>query len=117
MNNSTRKYIPTKELINQLTYASDEKMSTSTFRLKVICKLRDAGVIIASSQKGYKIPTKEAELYDFIDHGVQVVLPMLERLKKCRNIVKLSTKGHLDLLQHDEYRDIKRFFDIQDESE
>ena len=117
MNNSTRKYIPTKELINQLIYTNNEKISTSTFRLKVICKLRDAGVIIASSQKGYKIPTKEAELYDFIDHGVQVVLPMLERLKKCRNIVKLSTKGHLDLLQHDEYRDIKRFFDIQDESE
>lgn len=117
MNNSTRKYIPTKELINQLIYTNNEKISTSTFRLKVICKLRDAGVIIASSQKGYKIPTKEAELYDFIDHGVQVVLPMLERLKKCRNIVKLSTKGHLDLLQHDEYRDIKRFFDIQDENE
>lgn len=116
MNNSTRKYIPTKELKNQLIYMGYKDISTSTFRLKVICKLRDAGVIIASSQKGYKIPTKESELYDFIDHGTQVVLPMLSRLKKCRDIVKLSTKGRLDLLAHDEYRDIRSFFDSQDEN-
>lgn len=91
--------------------------STSTFRLKIICKLRDAGVIIASSQRGYKIPTKESELYDFVDHGVQVVLPMLSRLKRCRDIVKLSTKGRLDLFDHDEYRDIKLFFDSKDNND
>lgn len=116
MNNSTRKYIPTKELKNQLIYMGLKEMSTSTFRLKVICKLRDANVIIASSPKGYKIPTKEAELYDFIDHGAQVVIPMLWRLKKCRDIVKLSTLGELDLLDHDEYKALKDFFDLQDEN-
>lgn len=55
MNNSTRKYIPTKELMNQLKYMGYKSTSTSTFRLKIICKLRDAGVIIASSQRGYKM--------------------------------------------------------------
>lgn len=117
MNNSTRKYIPTKELMNQLKYMGYKSTSTSTFRLKIICKLRDAGVIIASSQRGYKIPTKESELYDFVDHGVQVVLPMLSRLKRCRDIVKLSTKGRLDLFDHDEYRDVKLFFDSKDNND
>lgn len=114
MNNSTRNYIPTKELKNQLIYMGLKEMSTSTFRLKVICKLRDANVIIASSPKGYKIPTKETELYDFINHGAQVVIPMLWRLKKCRDIVKLSTRGKLDLLDHEEYKALKEFFDMQD---
>lgn len=89
-------------------------ISNSTFRLKIICKLRDAGVIISSSPKGYKIPSNESEIYDFINHGNQVVLPMLWRLKKCRDLVKLATNGKVDLLEHDEYKDLKNFFDFQD---
>ena len=82
MNNNYRGYIPTKELKSQLEYIGMKHISNSTFRLKIICKLRDAGVIISSSPKGYKIPSNESEIYDFINHGNQVVLPMLWRLKK-----------------------------------
>lgn len=114
MNNHYRGYISTKELKNQLEYTGVQHMSISTFRLKIICKLRDAGVIISSSSKGYKIPSNEAEIYDFINHGNQVVLPMLWRLKKCRDLVKLATNGQVDLLEHDEYKDLKAFFDLKD---
>ena len=55
MNKSPRKYIPTKELINQLVYLGYEKMSLQTFRNKIIAKLRDNEVIISSSTGGYKI--------------------------------------------------------------
>jgi len=114
MNNHYRGYISTKELKNQLEYTGVQHMSISTFRLKIICKLRDAGVIISSSSKGYKIPSNETEIYDFINHGNQVVLPMLWRLKKCRDLVKLATNGQVDLLEHDEYKDLKAFFDLKD---
>lgn len=112
MNNDTRGYIPTKELKSQLNYMGMKDISTSAFRLKIICKLRDSGVIIASSPKGYKIPSKQSELYDFINHGVSIVIPMLERLKKCRDLVKLSTANELDLLDKDEYKSLKEYFDI-----
>lgn len=111
MNNDTRGYIPTKELKTQLAYMGFKDISTSTFRLRIICKLRDAGVIIASSPKGYKIPSKESELYDFINHGASVVLPMLDRLKKCRDLVKLATKNELDLFDHREMDRLRKFFD------
>ena len=111
MNNDKRGYIPTKELINQLKYTKNEKIPTSTFRLKVICKLRDSGVIIASSPKGYKIPSKKSELYDFINHGVSVAIPVMERMKKCREIVKFGTNGEIDLFDHTEYNSLKKFFD------
>lgn len=114
VNNSFRGYISTKELKNQLIYTGIGEMSTSTFRLKIICKLRDAKVIISSSPKGYKIPTNESEIYDFINHGSQVVLPMLSRLKKCRDLIKLATNGKVDLFDHAEYHDLKNFFDLQD---
>lgn len=111
MNNDTRGYICTRELKVQLANTEVGRLSDSTFRMKVIGKLRDKGVILASSQKGYKIPSKQSELYDFINHDAKIVLPMLARLKKCRDLVKLNTVGGLDLLDHPEYEALRAFFD------
>jgi len=111
MNNDLRKYIPTKELKQQLEYMEIGKVSTQTFRMRIIGKLRDQGVVIASSSKGYKIPSKQAELYDFINHGTSIIVPMLERLRKCRDLVKLSTANEVDLFDHTEYSSLKKYFD------
>lgn len=111
MNNDTRGYISTHELKEQLVNTEVGRLSDSTFRMRVIGKLRDKGVILASSQKGYKIPSKQSELYDFINHDAKIVLPMLARLKKCRDLVKLNTVGGLDLLDHPEYELLRAFFD------
>ena len=86
-------------------------MSDSAFRMRIIGKLCDKGVIIASSQKDYEIPSKQPELYDYINHDAKIVIPMLSRLKKCRDIVRFATANGLDVLDHTEYKDLKRFFD------
>lgn len=88
-------------------------MSTQAFRTRVIGKLRDSGVIISgsSAKKGYKIPTKESELFDFINHGTSIIMPMLERLKKCRDLIKLGTDNELDLFDKTEYQSLKKYFD------
>ena len=111
MNNDTRGYIYTSELKEQLSNTDMRNISDSTFRMRIIGKLRDKGVIIASSQKGYKIPSKQSELYDFINHDAKIVIPMLSRLKKCRDLIKLGTVNELDLLDHTEYSQLKSFFD------
>ena len=111
MNNDTRGYIYTQELKNQLANTELRGIKDQTFRMRIIGKLRDEGVIIASSQRGYKIPSRQAELYDFINHDAKIVIPMLARLKKCRDLVKLGTVNGLDLLAHPEYRQLQAFFD------
>lgn len=111
MNNGTRGYIYTNELREQIRSSEIGKMSESTFRMRIIGQLRDKGVIIASSQKGYKIPSKRSELYDFINHDAKIVIPMLSRLKKCRDLVKLATANELDLLDQPEYEQLKTYFD------
>lgn len=111
MNNDLRKYISTHEIMHQLDYIGVNNFSVQQFRTSIIANLRDNGVIIASSNKGYKIPSKEAELYDFINHGTSIIVPMLERLKKCRDLVKLATVNELDLFDHTEYRSLKKYFD------
>ena len=90
MNNDTRGYIYTSELKERLEYTGLGKIPDSTFRMRIIGKLRDKGVIIASSQKGYKIPSKQSELYDYINHDAKIVIPMLSRLKKCRDMFGLQ---------------------------
>ena len=111
MNNDTRGYIYTNELLGQLANTELRKISVATFRMRIIGKLRDRGVIIASSSKGYKLPSKLSELYDFINHDASIVIPMLARLKKCRDLVKLGTANDLDLLDHTEYKSLKAYFD------
>ena len=97
MNNDTRGYIYTRELKEQLNSIELRNLSDQTFRMRIIGKLRDRGVVIASSQKGYKIPSKQSEPYDFINHDAKIVIPMLARLKKCRDLVRLGTVNGLDL--------------------
>jgi len=111
MNNDTRGYIYTNELIHHLEHTSVNGMSEQAFRTKIIGKLRDKGVIIASSTKGYKIPSKTSELRDFIKHDAKIVFPMLSRLRKCRDLVRLSTVNALDLLDDTEFSELKGYFD------
>lgn len=117
MNNDTRGYIYTYELKQQLVNTEVRNLSDQAFRMRIIGKLRDKGLIIASSQKGYKIPSKQSELYDFINHDVKIVIPMLARLKKCRDLIKLGTANQLDLLNHSEYDSLRIFFDTLDKLE
>ena len=115
MNNDTRKYISTKELKNHLKGTPFFDLSTQTFRTRIIGKMRDEGVIISgsSAKKGYKIPANETELYDFINHGVHIIMPMLDRLKKCRDLIKLGTGNEVDLFDRTEYQQLKKYFDDQ----
>lgn len=117
INNDTRKYIPTKELTNYLRRSIGVDLNIQYFRTKIIAKLRDENVIIASSPKGYKLPSKEEELYDFINHGTTIIIPMLSRLKKCRDIVKIETMGKLDLFDNTEYIDLQKYFKEDVDSE
>lgn len=113
MNNNLRTYISTKELKSQLIHTKLADISTQAFRTRIISAMRDEGVIISgsSSKKGYKIPSKRIELLDFINHGTSIIMPMLERLKKCRDLVKLGTNNELDLFAQTEYKGLKKYFD------
>lgn len=111
MNKSPRKYIPTKELINQLVYLGYDKLSLQTFRNKIIAKLRDNEVIISSSTGGYKIPSTEKELYDFVNHGKSIIMPMMSRLKTCNDIIRMGTNGKINLFEKTEYQSLAKMFD------
>lgn len=107
MNNSVRRYISTQELQNDLERKGFERLSTQSFRNRIIAKLRDHGVIIASSNKGYKLPSKKSEVEDFIKKTQGIIEPMLHRLKLCYNAIRLGSNGTIFMLDDPEYSTLK----------
>ena len=101
-----RGYIPTFEILNHLKENGFPNCSEQVLRSSVIAKLRDNDVVIASSSQGYKIPKSKADLFDFVNRVSGQVLPLLERLKKARDSYRLATKGNLDLLGEENYRNL-----------
>lgn len=109
--NIRNRYITTKEIFGHLNQSRQERLMEEYFRTKVVGSLRDKGVLIASSRDGYKIPTSSKDLDNFIKHGKRIILPMLNRIKKARSAIKLATGNDLDLLQSEEYKDLKKILD------
>lgn len=103
-NINPEKYIPTFDLINQVKQVKGSNISIHYFRSKIIAKIRDKGVLVSSCNKGYKLPSSKSDLYDFVDHSNSYIQPMIERLIKCRNKVKLATKNDVDILDKDEFK-------------
>jgi len=113
MNNSVRRYISTQELQNDLERKGFERLSTQSFRNRIIAKLRDHGVIIASSNKGYKLPSKKSEVEDFIKKTQGIIEPMLHRLKLCYNAIRLGSNGTIFMLDDPEYSTLKKLIEVE----
>jgi hypothetical protein len=82
----------------------DEQWLRST----VIGRLRDAGVLIASTRVGgYKIPNSIQNINAFVALAEHVVPAMLQRVTRARDAVLLITSGRVDVLEG-EHLDVLR---------
>lgn len=73
-------------------------MDGQRIRSSGIAKLRDANVIITSAAKGYKIPQTRADINDFLERASGIIVPLLERVKKARDVYRLSSRGEYDIV-------------------
>lgn len=110
--NVQNRYISTTEILNHLNQSRNEKLNKISFRSKVIGNLRDRGIVIASGKQGYKIPSNANDITTFIEHGNQILQPMLNRIGKAREAIKLATANDLDIL--DGFPDLKQVLDHRD---
>lgn len=104
-------YISTKEIMRHLNSTREKPMNEEYFRSKIIGSLRDKGILISSSNTGYKIPTSKRDLESFLKHGNRVILPMLNRIKEARNAIKLATLNELDILEDEKYKELKNLLE------
>ena len=107
INNKTHRYIGTRELIGALENAGFKRRSIASFRMQIIAKLRDHRVIISSSQQGYKLPSTVNELCEYITHTKTIIMPMISRLKKCIEVVKMGSNGDINLFDLPQYTELR----------
>jgi tetrahydromethanopterin S-methyltransferase subunit G len=101
-----KKYTTATEFKRHLNVIRERNISDEKFT-NLIGKLRDKGVLIASSRDGYKIPTTVAEIQRYIRHGNNIVFPLLRRIEECRSAIKLATNNSLDVLDYMEFNRLK----------
>lgn len=94
----TKGYVPTTEIIAHLRDKGFGDLSEQRLRSSGIAKLRDAEVIITSAVKGYKIPHTRADINEFLERASGVIVPLLERVKKARDVYRLSSRGQYDIV-------------------
>jgi hypothetical protein len=104
---SPDEYLPTALLIEKLSAVSPTDITQQYFRSSVIARLRDAGVVIASSNRGYKIPSTLADIHSFAAHADSVALPMLARLKVARDQLLLASGGRLDIIEGEAFSSLR----------
>ncbi len=104
-------YVSTKRLLQEIEQFNNSTISEHYFRSNVIAKLRDQSILIASSSAGYKRPSGSSDLLGTVDHFGNIIGPMLSRLTKARNQVKLGTKGAFDLLGGPKYERLRQIIE------
>lgn len=108
---NNQRFVSTFEIKNHLDVGRIHPMSIHYFRSRVIAKLRDQGLLISSSPAGYKLPSSEKDLYEFINQSNTTIAPMINRIAKCRDRIKVVTKNELDILNKSEYSTLKRIIE------
>lgn len=109
--NHQGKYTTASEFKNHLNVNRIHKIGNEKFT-NLIGKLRDNGILIASSRAGYKIPTTANEIRGYIRHSNNMILPLLSRIAECRNAIKLATNNSLDILEGLEFSKLKELVDM-----
>lgn len=115
LNDRADRYVRTPDILSYLAYGADRKPNRLDLRYKVVGPLRDAGLLIASTTSGYKIPVSRKELADFVNHGMGLIQPIVGRLGKCRDQIRQATMNELDILDHAEYELLRRLLDADGE--
>lgn len=113
LNYGENRYVFSEEIRKNLSYVIGREFTAHYFQARIIAPLRDSGIIIATSKKGYKIPIRQSEILSFINQSSSVIKPMVERIKICRDSVLKATDNKVDVLNHDEYKYLKEIINIE----
>lgn len=109
-----RKYVSKQALIQAIGAAVNERVTENAFRQKVIAKLRDTGVLIASTSRGgYKIPASLSDLLEFVELAQTIVEPMLARVDAARQRIRLASNGRIDIASDSRFNDLRKLLDAR----
>lgn len=102
-----KKSLSASELMDYLEGRGFERLSEPTFRSKVIGKIRDAGIIISGTSKGYRLAVSRQDIEDYLEHNRNIIEPMLSRLRRAQTVIKIDVSSELDILAGQNFQLLK----------
>lgn len=108
-------YISSGELRDHLAARGYEGLSEHQFKSLVISQLRDNGVLISSSNKGYKIPQTHGDYMDFVELVNGQSVPLLERLRRAKKTLFEASMGEITTFDGPQYAKLKRIIEALDD--
>lgn len=112
-----RSFVSTARLLDYLREFHGFDLSEYQVRSTVVSRLRDAGVIVAGSTKGLKIPVSIDDVLEFVSHANSMIPPMLSRLGRARSELKMATMGELDILAGTGCDELRRILEAHERPE
>lgn len=109
--NNPYSYIYADEIIDRIKVRGIS-ITRRIFTKEVIGKLRESGVLIVSSQSGYKLPCCKNDLVRFFNNYTTKILPMIKTLEQSNILTKTATSGDLDILKDKEFNVIKELIKV-----
>lgn len=104
-------YIYADEILERIN-SRGINLNKRAFTKEVIGKLRESGLLLVSSQSGYKIPCSEADLIRFFNNYNTKIIPMLKTLEQYNVLIKTATEGNVNLLNHKEFELNKELIEV-----
>ncbi len=105
-------FVQTSDLINKLIADIRVNYQVRVFRKNIIGSLRDKNIIIVSANGGgYKLPVSNRDMIEFVNRYNGILIPMLSRMKKCRELLltgsNVNNDQRIDILDYPEYELLK----------
>lgn len=91
-------------LIQHLQDLDYPALNRQAFSSRVVGPLRDAGLVLAGSNDGYRLATSLHDIRTYLDHDLSLIEPMMARLKRAREKVRQATTNRLAILNLPGYR-------------
>jgi hypothetical protein len=109
----SKRYVPTGALLERVQKHAGVSLTERNVR-SVVSALRDDGVVIGTSPKGYKLPVCERDMDRFARHTNTIVPPMLARVRRARDDLKLASLGQIDILDSPAFDQLRRLVEALD---
>ena len=102
------KYIFRNEIIE---YLKDEgiEISEQVLSTTILAKLRDEGLLLASTDKGIKIPYNTYDIKEWIDRSESQIVPYIKRIERVSYSLLLATNNEYDIVKSNNNSELMKY--------
>lgn len=105
-----KEYVFRNEVIEHLKSRFNASLSDQVLSSRVIAPARDAGVILASTEKGVKIAYSAQDLHDWIKRVNSQTVPYLDRVQIARNKLLMASHSNYDIIDPELFPSLVKYF-------